>query len=102
MEDCSLVAELAEYGREDARVEAGSPPDLPHSYTGRAKASGELGISRGDDHLIDAPPGELAGQQPDLPLSATPLPAGGDVDDGGSHVLGSVSAGKGLLSLTVA
>jgi hypothetical protein len=35
-------------------------------------------------------------------LPATPLPAGGHVDDGGSHVLGSVSAGKGSLSRTAA
>jgi hypothetical protein len=62
VEDCSSVAELAEYGGEDARVEAGLPPDRTNSHTGRAKATGQLGISRGDDRLIDATAGELAGQ----------------------------------------
>ena len=102
VENGSSVTELAEYGGEDARVEAGSPPDRPHPHTGRSEAAGQLGISPGYDDLIDSTPGKLAGEQPDLPLSATPLPAGGDVDDGGIHVLGSTSAGKGSLSRTAA
>ena len=102
VENGSSVPELADYGGEDARVEAGSPPDRPHSHTGRAEAAGQLGIPPGNHDLIDATPGKLAGQQPDLPLSATPLPAGGDVDNGGGHVLGNTSAGKGSLSCTAA
>jgi hypothetical protein len=102
VEDCSSAAELTEYGWEDAGVEPGSPANRPHSHTGRAEAVGQLGISPGDDDLIDATPGEFAGQQPDLPLSTTPLPAGGDVDDGGSHVPGNASVGKGSLSRTAA
>ena len=97
-----MAAKLDEYGGEDARVEAGSPPDRPHSHTSRAETARQFGISPGDDDLIDATAGELAGQEPDLPLSATPLPAGGDVDDGGSHVFGDTSAGKGSPSRTAA
>jgi hypothetical protein len=100
VKDCASAAELTEDGGEDARVEAGSPPDRPHSYPSRTEAAGQFGISPGDDDLIDATPAELAGQEPDLPLPATPLPAGGDVDYGGSHVFGNTSAGKGSPSRT--
>jgi hypothetical protein len=62
VEDCWSVAKLAEYGGEDARVEAGSPADRPHSHTGRTEAAGQLGISPGDDDLIDPMAGEFAGQ----------------------------------------
>ena len=102
VKDCSSVAELAEYGGEDARIEASSPPDRPHSHTSRAEAARQFGISPGDDDLIDATPGKLSGQEPDLPLSATPLPAGGDVNDGRIHVLGNTSADKGSPSRTAA
>jgi hypothetical protein len=102
VEDCSSVAELAEYGGEDARVEAGSPADRPHPHAGRTEATGQLGISPGDHDLIDPTAAEFAGQEPDLPLSTTPLPAGSDVDDGGSHVPGNTSVGKGSLSRTAA
>jgi hypothetical protein len=102
MENGVPMAEFAENRGENARVEAGTPWGRTHSYTVGPEAAGQLGIRAGDDHLIDAAPAELARQQPDLPLSATPLPAGGDVDYGERHVLGSTSAGKGSPSRAAA
>lgn len=66
------------------------------------EAAGELCPRTGDDHLLHSNAMEGASQQPHLPLPATPLPPGGDVDDRRVHDLGTTSAGQLPLSRTVA
>ncbi|MEA2724667.1 MAG: hypothetical protein QOH59_2438 [Gemmatimonadales bacterium] len=96
------AAELLENGPEDSRIQAGVPGGRPNPNAGRLEASGQLGSYAGDDDLLDARAIECPGEQPHLPLTASPLATGGHVDDGRAHVLGRASAGQLPLSRTTA
>ena len=102
VENGTPMTERPQNTGKNTRIEAGSPPNRPDLNSLSIQPAGQLGISTGDDDLMNAQRGEFPGQEPDLPLSATPLPTGSDVDDGGNHVLGSTSAGKGSPSRTTA
>jgi hypothetical protein len=69
------VPYFVQNNREHARVDTGPPVCRPHRHAGFHEPPAQFGIFPCDDDLRDGTPLELAGQEPDLPLSAAPLPA---------------------------
>lgn len=82
------AAELLENGPEDPRIQAGTPGSRPDPNAGGLEPLGKLRSGAGDDDLLDGRATECPGEQPHLPLTASPLATGGHVDDGRAHVLG--------------
>src|SRR3954453_12428369 len=92
MQQRGAPASGADDGRERTRIEAGAPDGRHHRHRVGTEAGGQLGAQpryHRLGHLAAAL--QLARELPDLPLPATPLAAGGDMDHRSAHEGGSVS-----------
>ncbi len=77
-------AELGDDRPENARIETGTPASHMDGNSVTAESFREWSARARHDHLGERlRAGELAGEQPDLPLAAPPFAAGGDVNDTG-------------------
>ena len=102
VEDGVRTARFLEDGPQDPGVQSCLPSGGMNPHASRLEPAHQLGSGTGDHYLLDSAAGERPGEQPDLPLPASPLSTGGEVDDRRAHVLGRASAGQLPLSRTAA
>ena len=69
----SWAAELLQYGRDGSRVQSCAPDGRVDSNPGGAEPLRQLAAPGGNYDLIETEGVELAGEEPHLPLAASPL-----------------------------
>jgi len=90
--------DLPDDSGDDPWVEPGVPAGWHHGNAGGREPTGQFAPGGGDDTLLYSPALQLASQQPDLPLTSSPLAPRGDVNDPRGQLPGSMSAGRGRSS----
>ncbi len=90
---------LGEEAGQRARVQPGGPGDRVHADAVAHESGGQLAPGAGDHDLLDvAQPRQLAREQPDLALPASPLASRRDVDDANRHASRATAASRVLSS----